>query len=177
MARLKLSRRFFLLAPPLAMAACGFTPVYGPQGTGNELYGQIEVQAPDTPQTYLLVRSLEERLGRSSGSPRYKMDVALTTIAEGQAITASDEITRYSLVGVATYKLTRLSDEKIVNQGEAQNFTGYSAEGSTVDALASERDAIERLMMILADQITAQVLATSDLSSGQTASQVVDPEA
>ncbi|WP_425044392.1 LPS assembly lipoprotein LptE [Primorskyibacter sp. S87] len=158
------SKRKLLLALPLILAACGFEPVYAPGGTGAALNGRVEVSAPDTVESYQLVRTLENRLGRSS-SPEYKLDVTVRTAAQGQAITISNEIERYSLVGEAEYSLTRISDGDIVASGDVRNFTGYSATGSTVDTLAAERDAQERLMTILADQITTQLFATADLSS------------
>lgn len=148
---------------PLAVAACGFTPVYGPQGTGSALHGRILVQEPDDSDSYALVKVLEQRLGRG-GSREYDLNFILTTRAEGQAITATNVITRYSLVGKVDYSLVRLSDDKVVNSGTVENFTGYSATGSTVDTLAAERDARERLMTILADQITARIVSTTDLA-------------
>ncbi|MEX0303651.1 MAG: LPS assembly lipoprotein LptE [Leisingera sp.] len=165
-----LNSKALLLALPLLAAACGFTPVHAPGGTGAALYGRIEVQAPGEIKTasgtdaYFLVQSLEQRLGRG-GNTAYSLDLTLSTQEEGQAITADNEITRYSVIGTAGYSLTRLSDGKIASSGSVQNFTGYSATGSTVETLAGERDARERLMVILADQITAQILATADLSA------------
>ncbi|MEX5578055.1 LPS assembly lipoprotein LptE [Pseudophaeobacter sp. A-200-2] len=154
----------------LGLAACGFTPVYAPGGTGAALYGKIAIQSPEEIKTdnevnaYLLVRNLEERLGRASGSD-YRLDLSLRTRSEGQAITAGNETTRYSIVGVASYSLFRLSDGVIVASGSEDAFTGYSATGSTVETLAGERDANARLMQILADQITARVLTTADLAA------------
>ena len=49
-------------------------------------------------------------------------------------------------------------------KGEVENFTAYSTTGSTVETLAAERDARERLMMILASQITARLYAQADLA-------------
>ncbi|NSY40309.1 LPS assembly lipoprotein LptE [Leisingera sp. ANG59] len=165
-----LDHRTLLLALPLMAAACGFTPVYAPGGTGSELHGRIEVQDPEEikgasgADAYFLVQNLEQRLGRGS-SAAYKLDLTLSTREEGQAITADNEITRYSVIGTANFSLTRLSDGKITSSGTVRNFSGYSATGSTVETLAGERDAHERLMVVLADQITAQILATADLSA------------
>jgi LPS-assembly lipoprotein len=158
---MSLYNRRTLLMLPLAMAACGFTPVYGPDGNGNALYGKIEVQAPDDVESYVLVQNLEQRLGRST-SPEYTLALTARTRSEGQAITASNEITRFSLVGQAEYVLTRNSDQFVLAEGSVDNFTGYSATGSTVETLAGERDARQRLMGILADQISAQIYATAD---------------
>ena len=151
-------------------AACGFTPVYAPGGTGAELFGKIEVQPPEQIEgasgadAYFLVQNLEQRLGRGSNAA-YRLDLTLKTDEEGQAITADGDITRYSVIGTAGFALTKLSDGNVASSGTVRNFTGYSATGSTVETLAGERDAHERLMVILADHITAQLLATADLAA------------
>ncbi len=161
-------RRSFLgllaAAPIVVLAACGFEPVYGTGGTGAALRGKVEVAAPDTVDSYLLVQRLEERLGRAT-APAYTLDLTLVTVEQGQAITASNDITRYSIIGQADYVLTSLADGTVVASGEVDNFTGYSATGSTVQTLAGERDARARLMLILADQITAQLYALAELPS------------
>ncbi|NIZ12979.1 LPS assembly lipoprotein LptE [Phaeobacter sp. HF9A] len=162
----------FALALPLgaSLSACGFEPVYGPNGAGTALKGQISFQAPQTiaapsdTDAYYLVRQLETRLGRA-GAPRYRMDLALKTQEVGQAITADGDITRYSLTGTAGYSLVRLSDGQVVASGEVQNFSGYSASGTTVQTLASETDAHERLMVILADQIVTRLYAVPGLGA------------
>jgi LPS-assembly lipoprotein len=156
-----------LLLTPLALitlliSACGFEPVYGTGGTGSALQGNIEVSAPDTIDTYLLVQNLEQRLGRSSDA-EYDLNVTLRTEFQGQAITASNETTRYSIVGQVDYALLSVETGEIIASGNVRNFTGYSATGSTVDTLASERDARKRLMTILADQLTTQLYATVEL--------------
>lgn len=161
------------LAVVLGLSACGFTPVHAPGGTGSALYGNVSVQAPEDIRAesdvdaYHLVRNLEERLGRASGGD-YRLDLTLRTRSEGQAITADNATTRYSIVGTAGFVLTRLSDGVIVASGSEDAFTGYSATGSTVETLAGERDAHERLMQILADQITARLLTTAYLSPAST---------
>jgi LPS-assembly lipoprotein len=155
------SRRFLLIVP-LALAACGFTPVYAPGGTASALRGKVEVAAPESIDSYLLVQNLEDRLGRPD-QVVYKLSLVLATGEQGQAITASNETTRYSVVGKVAYELIEISGDTVVATGSVDNFTGYSATGSTAETLAAERDAHERLMVILADQITTQLYSTTDL--------------
>lgn len=170
MSLLKRPLLILTLATALVASACGFTPVYAPGGSGNALYGQIEIPVPDQADAtgdsnaYFLVRDLEQRLGRTN-SGNYQLNLTLSTRTEGQAITADNSITRYSILGAAGYSLTRLSDGMVISSGTESNFTGYSATGSTVETLAGERDAFERLMAILADQITARLLATADVTA------------
>lgn len=137
-------------------------PIYAPSGTAAALQGAVAIPEPEDEATYLLVRELEQRLGRA-GAPRFDLDFALTTKDEGQAVTSSGDITRYSLVGKAEFTLTDRASGNELAKGSVRNFTGYSATGSTVETLAAERDARERLMVILADQIATQLYATADL--------------
>jgi LPS-assembly lipoprotein len=146
----------------LLAGACGFTPVYGPNGIGTALNGKVNVAEPTDRDTYLLVQELEQRFGQPVSS-EYDLTLALLTVTEGEAVTASGDITRFSLVGEVEYALTHRTSQTRVSQGVVRNFTGYSATGSTVETLASERDAQERLMIIIADQIVAQIYATAEL--------------
>ena len=161
---MSLFNRRSLLFLPLVLVACGFTPVYAPGGTGAALRGKVEVEiaAPDSVDTYLLVENLEERLGRAT-QPEYSLSIVLVTATQGQAITANNETTRYSLLGDVAYDLRKIDSQDVLASGNVNNFTGYSATGSTVETLASERDARKRLMVILADLLTAQLYSTVDL--------------
>jgi LPS-assembly lipoprotein len=157
---MSLYSRRSLLAVPLALAACGFTPVYGPGGAGAQLRGQVLVEAPPTQAGYLLNRHLETRLGRSGSAPRYALDLVISSDEEGLAVNRAGEITRFNLVARVDYVLRDSTVGTIITSGKVENFTAYSAIGTTVASLAAERDAIERLMVILGDQITARLYAT-----------------
>jgi len=109
------------------------------------------------------VQNLEQNLGRTAAAGTdYLLDVKVRTASQGQAITASNDTTRYSIVGTATYTLTGKESGAVMASGEVRSFTGYSATGSTVDTLAAERDARHRLMVILSDQLVTQLYATLD---------------
>ncbi|MCR9124807.1 MAG: LPS assembly lipoprotein LptE [Rhodobacteraceae bacterium] len=158
------SRRLLLAAPlAMALAGCGFTPVYAPGGNGAALLGRVIVDPPSDREGYLLVQDLEQRLGRGT-APVYSLSVDLGIEEEPLAITAAGDITRYNLIGSAAYTLRELESQRVAAAGEVSGFTGYSDTGSTVETLAAERDARRRLMTMLADQITARLFATADLA-------------
>jgi len=156
---MSLFNRRSLLALPLALAACGFTPVYGPDGTGTKLRAQVLIQEPKSQEDYLLTRNLETRLGRSPNNARYVLEYKITTDQDGLAINESDDTTRFDIIGKATYSLQDTTTGSVVTSGEVENFTAYSATGTTVATLAAEQDALERLMVILANQITTRLYA------------------
>lgn len=153
-----------LLLMPLALAACGFQPVYAPGGSGSALDGRVEVSAPDTVESFLLVQNLERQLGRSASSGRtFGLNVGVSTTTQAAAITTSNETNRYTVTGQATYSLKSNETGQIVTSGIVTDFVAFSAAGSTVSTLADERDAIERLMVILSDQIVTRLYTTPDL--------------
>ena len=152
------SRRTALLTPLAVLGACGFQPVYGPGGTGRALQGQVLVQEPDDRNGFLLVRELEERLGRA-GSPAYDLGLTIATEEEGLAIDPAGNTRRFNLLGSVEYALTDVATGAVVTSGKVDNFVGYSATGTTVATLAAEEDAQERLMTILADQIVRRLYA------------------
>ena len=151
------NRRTFLMAP-LALAACGFQPVYGPGGTGTKLQNKVQVSAPSDQRTYLLGRRIEERLGRAT-APQYFLSLTLSTGVVGLGIDPAGNTNRYNLVGTAGYVLTDAASGTQVTSGTVNSFTGYFASGSTVETLAAERDARERLMVVIGDQIVSRLLA------------------
>lgn len=152
----------------LALAGCGFTPVHGPGGIARGLRGEISVAPPRDPAGYVLVRRLEDRLGRGT-SPLYALDTEITLEDEGLGVTPEQEITRIQIEGKLGYTLTEIATGTVIDRGVVSSFTGYSAPvfsvdrnsiaGNSVTVRAAREDALERLLTILADQLTARLLA------------------
>lgn len=156
-----LSRRALLALGAIApLAACGFTPAYGPGGPAEHLQGAIRVADPKDKNGFDFVERMEERIGRPTNT-RYDLDFTITTKRIGAGITVDDTITRYNLVGTIDWRLTDRETRQRVTAGQVENFTSWSATGSTVASLAAEEDANSRLMRILADQIVVQLVSTS----------------
>ncbi|WP_298841394.1 LPS assembly lipoprotein LptE [uncultured Roseobacter sp.] len=151
-----------LICLPLALAACGFTPVYSTGGNGTRLQNNILIDDPTTESGYLITRRIEERLGRSVAGG-YRMAVSVTTAQEDLAVDREGDITRFNLLGNADYTLIDNTTGRIVLSGTVDNFTGYSAADTTVATLAAEQDALRRLMVLLGDQIIVRLL-TADLT-------------
>lgn len=152
-----------ILALPLALAACGFVPVYGTGGSGSALQNAVRVQEQADRDGFLLVQRLEERLGRAA-APRFELGLTLTTVEGGLAVDPEGSAERFNVIGNATYSLRDLETGAVVTSGAVDDFTGYSASGSTVATLAAQEDARSRLMTILADEIVVR-LQSADLGA------------
>ena len=152
-------RRTFLLST-LARGACGFEPVYGPGGNAAAISGQVKVAEPHNRNGFDLVQQLELRLGLSH-DPKYALSYTIRTDREDLGIAPTQEITRYNIVGKVDFVLTDIASGTVVTSGKVENFVGYSATGTTLSTQTAERDAGSRLMLILADQMVARLLATT----------------
>ncbi|CTQ49392.1 LPS assembly lipoprotein LptE [Jannaschia donghaensis] len=151
------SRRAVLTGVLLALAGCGFTPVYGPGGRGDALRATIRPTEPDTDLTFAFVRQFEERLGRAA-VPTWDLVYTIATTEEALAIDGSNNITRYNLEGTIDWTLVPAGGTQMVLSGRETTFTAYSATGSTISTLESERDAERRLAGILADRVVTRLL-------------------
>lgn len=155
------SRRAFLTVLAAApLAACGFTPAYGPNGPARNLQGAIKVADPGDKNSFDLVERLEERLGRPQAA-RFTLNYHLATWSVGVGVTPENSITRYNLVGSVDWKLVEDATGKQVAAATSRNFTSWSATASIVAGIAAQEDAAYRLMRILADQMVTQLIATS----------------
>ncbi|MFC5739104.1 LPS assembly lipoprotein LptE [Sinirhodobacter huangdaonensis] len=151
-------RRTFLLLAAAALAGCGFTPAYGPQGGGTKLLGRVQTDSPATRDDFALIRRLSERLGPLE-TAQYRLAYTVRTEALGQAITPSNATTRYSLSGTVDYTLHDIGTDAVLLTGKVASFTSWSATGTVVATDAAEEDAHRRLMSMLADQIVTRLLA------------------
>ncbi|MGX9352844.1 LPS assembly lipoprotein LptE [Shimia sp. W99] len=158
------NRRIFLLSAAALVGGCGFTPVYGPGGGARGLHQNVLVDEPTDNASYLLVRELEDRLGRGTGGEAYGLTLSLKTRQESVGKTVAQVTSRYNVVGEVTYALRDIGTNEVMTTGKVDTFTSYSTTGSTVSELAAEKDAYQRLMVILADRIVTdlQVYATSN---------------
>jgi len=170
---MSLSRRAFALkiGSLAGLAACGYTPIYGPGGAAGQLRGKIAMQPPQNRREFDLVNQLEQRLGHAT-EPTYLLTYTLEVEQDGVGVTPDQEIIRNNVFGKVTFSLTDSITGAVLTSGSTDTFTGFSvgpvdvsatppSTNATIATLAAERDANARLMVALADQIVTRLLATS----------------
>lgn len=148
-----LSRRFALLGL-LGLAGCGFSPLLGEDGAAR---GVFSFEADETVLGFQLTGRLAERLGTTQ-SPQYVIKTTIKTSQRAAAITEDGDTSRLNIIGTATWSLVEITTGAQVAAGEVENFTSYSATGSTVATQTAQDDAGARLAVILADLIVTRVL-------------------
>ena len=153
-------RRFLTLLAVAPFAGCGFTPVYAPGGAGQALRGQVLVAAPDTRLGFQLVSRLEERLGLAEAET-YLLSYTIETSETDLAITGTNDITRINIAGTVGFTLVETATDAEVFADSVSTFTAYSTTSTAVATAAARRDAQDRLMIALADQVMSRLLASS----------------
>ena len=129
-------------------------------GVAKELRGNIEFDIPADRNTYKLVSKLEENFNRSN-SPTYKLGVSLAQSSKG--LGGFGNISRYNLMGTASFNLRSIETGEILLEDEVSTFTSYSASSQTLATETAARAAQERLMRALANKITSSIIMNFNL--------------
>jgi LPS-assembly lipoprotein len=145
----------------LALAGCGFTPVYAPGGTGRALRGAVRAADPVTRADFQFVAALEDLLGRPERA-RFDLDyrIAVTRLDAGrvQGLGA----TRVILTGRADYTLAEAGLERA--RGHVSAEAVYSTTATQLATQTAAEDAELRLMRMLADALARRLLADPALA-------------
>ncbi len=150
MTKTRLHPRLLLLTLVFCLSACGFTPVYAPGSQVGAALSDIQLEAPQNEQSYLFAREMEDRIGRATNASKL---LRYTVTIRGEGIESDTERRRF--VGAATYQLIDKQTLAVVEEGAVDTFTGYSVSDGLF--ITARQDAIKRLIVILADQMTREL--------------------
>ena len=161
----------FLVPALLALAACGFRPIYAEHKESASV-GEQMAEVRVEPINYVgqqgvnlfrlgqqLHNALLNRINPDGkpGKPSYAIKVTLSEAEIDMAIDPSGLSQRSSITETATYEMVSLADHKRVMQGTS---TGINSFGNVTNAFATvsgKEDARRRAIAYVADDITARV--------------------
>lgn len=149
-------RATILLA--LLLPACGLQPLYagGADGTVARGLAGVEVAAIDGRGGWLVANALRERMSQA-GTPRYRLDVRLDDRIAGLGVRRDDSVARERRTLRARYQLIDLATSAVLLDATAGSDAGIDVVGSEYATIAAENTALERLAVIVADQIVGRV--------------------
>lgn len=161
-------RAGFYLLSALGVAAllvngCGFQPLYKRGGSSDEaILATVEVaRIKDRigQQLKILLDAGFSPRGRSTRTD-YRLTVALTESKTGLAIKKDETATRANLTLRADFKLLALRNPRLGTfAGKALSTNGYNILLSDFATLSAERDARNRALRTLAEEIRLRVAA------------------
>lgn len=145
------------LAASLALAGCGFTPLYG-DGAGQAL-SRIAVTTPDDRFGYRLREALEDAFGTDLGvAPAWRLTTAVEQDRRPLGRRIDDTAARYELTVRLAWTLTPAAGGAPVTGVETAVVT-YASADQPVAAIAAQEDAEVRAAAALARDLRLDVLA------------------
>ena len=141
----------------LALAGCGFTPLYGATGVGSSLT-RITVTAQDDRLGYRVREQLEDALGRdASRPPLWRLETTTEQTRRPLGRRIDDTATRYELTVRGAWILTPV-DGGLPLSGVETVTTTYAAADQPYAAIAAQQDGEERAAAELARQIRLELM-------------------
>ncbi len=152
---------FVVIAGCLALAGCGFKPIYAISEDGaaplNQRIAIGAVSAPEEIQP-MIVGALTDRMAKKNGEKAdYELTVSAKEIAERLAVQIDATVTRYNYRLNANYALLDLRTGKKTT-GRAKAVTSYNIVSSQYSTLFAERAAREKAARSLAEEIERDLL-------------------
>ena len=146
---------------PAALAACGFEPLYG------------RAADKDVPADFALIQvePIKDRVGQmlhnqlrdaitprgTPAKPRYILRVTLAETTQDTAIQRTAFAVRANLVLSATFILHDVTTRGSVFTGQAVSTASYAHQTAEYGTLAGEKDARERAVRDLAEEIRVRL--------------------
>ncbi|MFW6027706.1 MAG: hypothetical protein ACOC91_02750 [bacterium] len=165
-----------VLISALMLSACGFRPLYGQTDDGGGLgdrLAAVEVEEVRGPNDREFKTALDMQMypaGRpADAQTQYLLQVQLKADRVGLAIQPDASITRYDYNLAGQYRLLDVSSGKAVHQGVATAKTAWNVVDSQFATLAARRDAEDRAIRSLSEEIRMRValfLATGAAPEG-----------
>ena len=143
------------LAALMTGAGCGFTPLYAPGAPGDRLRGLLVVTPPDDRASFAFAAQVEQLLGRVDAGP-YRLTYTIMTRKEDQASQRS------ALLGAVKYSVIENSTGRTLASGRQTAFTGFNTTSTIVATRTSARDAQARLMVLLANAVVSELVASGE---------------
>lgn len=147
----------------LGLAGCGFEPMYAKRGAqtsavAEELAG-IRIAGIEDRQGQILRNALVSRLNPlgEPGRSTHLLEVKLTSSQENMAERSDGKASLGRLFITATFQLAGLNNDKSSFSGNSRSIVSYRLLGPTYGSTAVERDAENRALTDLAEDIRTQI--------------------
>lgn len=147
-----------LLAGLFLLGACGFRPLYGTAEDGSSAFDELEtVQVAPLPdrtgqRLHNLLRDRINPRGQPQ-APKYILQITLSEDLENLAIEQDETATRANLKLSARFSLVSVEGGQVVFRGGSNSVNSYNIVDSQFATFVSERDARDRALRELSEDI------------------------
>ncbi len=150
--------RYGALVVLAGLTACGFRPLYGPQGGYDASLAELaSVRVLPIPDRIgqVLHNSLLDRLTPRGAplNPRYRLAVNMARQKEGLAFEKDESVTRFNLTVSASYQLTEIATGSVVTAGSTRSVAAFNVVQSEFANISAEADAERRAARAVGEDI------------------------
>jgi LPS-assembly lipoprotein len=153
--RCKIGLVLTLLIGLALTSGCGFQPLHGTATSVDSSLGSTRVSIIAERNGQILHNHLRDRLNPDglAPNPLYGLSVGLKIVTRTTGFTSDQSATYATIVASADYVLTRHTDSLEVYKGTAEAVTSYNKFVTPYTNRYSEKDATERALASLGDDI------------------------
>jgi LPS-assembly lipoprotein len=153
-----------LTCAALALAGCGFQPLYGPTASGERL-SEVMSSVEITPIPGRVGQRLRNELifdntgGNTAAPSRYRLDIVVKESVSNQNIRLSGDATAQTYQLNATFKLVSLADGKVILEGAATSHAPFERFQQIYSNVRARYDAENRAAGTVAESIKVRLAA------------------
>jgi LPS-assembly lipoprotein len=134
-----------VLGAALALAGCGFTPLYASQGGVGPALQSVAISAPDGRAAFLVREQLEDALARNRGaSPQYRLNFTTEQTRFPRGLRVNNIATGYELDLTVHYSLFDAGTGQLLYQASAPVQVSYNSADAPYAGIAAQQNAEER---------------------------------
>jgi len=153
------TRGLALMLALLTVSGCGLRPLYASGASGVVAKSLSDISVAPIPNRvgWLTRNALVDRLGGENKGATYRLEVELDDDVSGFGIRGDRSVTRERRTLRARYRLVRQSTGLVLLDATAGSDAGIDVVSSPYATVAAEQTALERLSLVVADQIVARL--------------------
>lgn len=151
--------RLAALALLIGLSGCGLRPMYAGGVSGAVVGSLSTIQVAPIPerQGWLVRNAIVDRLGGEARDPAYRLEIELDDDLTSLGIRGDSAVTRERRTLRARYRLVDVTDGQVVLDATAGSDAGIDVVSSEYATIAAEQSALERLSVVVADQIVGRL--------------------
>jgi len=151
------ARPFLAALAALALAGCGFQPLYAERGGVASGLSGVAVSTGEGRPAYQLGLALRDSLGSWSGDPRYLLETRIDMRRQAQSVTIADIATRYEIEMRVEYALYDADTRVELTSGRVSGNSSYDVPADPYGAIRAEQDSEQRAAEDAARLITTEL--------------------
>lgn len=167
----KLVRSLACTAFALALAACGFHPLYGKFGnsSADATFRSVYIEPIPERVGYQLRSNLLDLFNAPSEptGTSYRLKIELKAEEKGLAVQQNASVTRYTYHLTAHYQLIAARNGDVLKKGTVHSLTSYNVVQSPYATVVADKDAQDRSAQDVAERLRTE-LAVYFLNASET---------